>query len=265
MAPKHAYTAFLIQYVQDAGSQERLSVGVALECPTLGFVGCSVLKSVARISQAFPGTDTPALRRTLASIQAAVESTPVGRLRERLAAEVPAAFDSGLVLGHEVTGITADPSASLAALFERFAPKEDSGRTGRNDEDVWQDFARRLHGHVVPMIEVEAHGLLPHTFRHVWKNGVRNAIEALSLDHADDARKRAAKNAGIYRTLANANRDLKISLVVGTPRGADADHAAARAGIEILQQDLGHLVEIVPEDEAGELAARIVKEAHEFN
>lgn len=264
MNPKHAYSAFLIQYVHDAGSQERLSVGVALECAALKFVDCVTLTSVARISHAFPGTDTAALRRALATVRDAVKSMQVGPLRDRLAKEVPTIFDSGLVLGQEVRGITSDPQASLAALFQRFSPHEAGQKHGRTDDDVWKDFEALLRGRHVPMREVKVDGLLPHTFKHVWKNGVPNAVETLSLDRTEDLRKRAAKNAGLYRTLATSNPGLKISLLVGTPKDQGSHVVAAEAGIEILRQGLAELVEVVPERDAKVLADRIVTQAHEF-
>lgn len=263
---KHPFTARLIQYVHDAGSQERLNVGITLDCPALTFVGCRFASRLERISSAFPGADVVALKRVLAALRARLEALS-GSSAGILTSMLSGSFDSGVLMGDEIRGVTSDPESTLETLFARFdLSSRKEAQPGRSEDEVWKDFTTLLGSRVVPIRKQEVSGLLPWTFKHVWQNGHLNAIEVVSLDRADplDIKKRAAERVGIYRTLATSTAGLQISLLVGEPHDDGPRSAAARDGVAILQIQLEGLVEVVPEAKAPELASRLLSEAHEF-
>lgn len=259
-APMIPYRAVLIQYVHSAPWKERLNLGAALECADGSFADARFVHSVTRVSQAFEA-DARMLRERIGKLEAALRVSKPGELLSTLSMLLPPNFDAGLVVSAEIRGITDDPAATLASFVERFEPKEHA--RSRNDQDIWREFRTLLGGTEKLMQPREAAGLVPHTFKHVWRNGVLNAVETVSLDLHAKIRERAAESAGLYRTLAADNSDLKIALVVGTPRGAD-QRDDSEAALTILRGQLPSSVELVPEKDAPALAERIKREAHEF-
>ncbi len=127
------FTAVLIQYVHSAPWKERLNLGAALDCPGMGFAQVRFVHSVTRVSQAF-GADAHALKQRLALLRQKLADVPPGNLLKALSELLPPNFDAGVVIGHEMRGITDEPAAMLASLVERFEPREQVERDGLSAE-----------------------------------------------------------------------------------------------------------------------------------
>lgn len=274
---KLPFQAVAIRYVHDARVGEFLNVGVVLLCAEGRFAGARFLQQWGRVSTTFPGADLVLLRRIARAFEARCDEWGAGAngqqslqpIRElgALLDTVMRFDDSSLQVSPFITGVTADAQRTMAELFALYvgAGLGREERASRGDGDVWRDFAvNRLQApQLVARLQrrvVEA----PHyqlAFDHAWKNGAWNVAQPVSLDLVEPRtiREKATSWAGKLLTLRPSVRETSVFLLVGMPpAGSSAPvQEAAHDAVAILERTLAGEAQIVSEENADTLAAKI--------
>jgi hypothetical protein len=268
--------AVAVRFVADTRTDEFLNIGVVLFCPGRRYAGAKFLTSWARISQTFPTADLVHLRRLkrlfesacntwTASAQEPALFREIGSLRDLLASMV--AFDDATItFSNTISGITANPEATLAELFRLYGgqTEDEEVQLGRDDETVWNVLVQIAE----PML---VHALTPHTirsshyeqtFERCWRNGAWNAAQPLSFDMQDPQRIRdkALLWSSRIRELRPAENDTTVHFLVGLPEEHRPKEVrkAARDAFDILNDTIEKDdARIVPEAKARELVKRI--------
>ena len=271
-----ACSYYLVRYVPHAEREEFLNIGVVLFCPDRRYAGAKFLTSWARISQAFPTADLVHLRRLKRLFESACETwtasaqepalfREIGNLRDLLASML-ALDDATITFSNAISGITANPEATLAELFRLYGGEAEGEevQVGRDDETVWNVLVRLAQPELV-------HALTRHTirsshyeqiFERSWRNGAWNAAQPLSFDMQDPQRIRdkALLWSSRIRELRPAENDTTVHFLVGLPEEHRPKEVrkAARDAFDILNDTLGKDdARIVPEAKAGELVKKI--------
>jgi hypothetical protein len=138
--------AVAVRFVADTRTDEFLNIGVVLFCPDRRYAGAKFLTSWARISQAFPTADLVHLRRLKRLFESACETwtasaqepalfREIGNLRDLLASML-ALDDATITFSNAISGITANPEATLAELFRLYGGEAEGEevQVGRDDE-----------------------------------------------------------------------------------------------------------------------------------
>jgi hypothetical protein len=268
--------AVAVRFVADTRNEEFLNVGVVLLCPAHRYAGAKFLTSWGRISGAFPTADLVHLRRLKRLFESAcdawVASTSAPELFKgidslnALLRSIVALDDATIGFSKTISGVTANPEATLADLFRTYVGREDDEGIveGRDDETVWRELVKIARPEIV-------HALTRHTlrsshyeqvFERSWKNGAWNAAQPLSFDMREPQkiREKALLWVSKIRELRPAANDTTVHFLVGLPsekRPKDV-RAAARDAYDILADTVGRDdARVVPEAKVGELVKRI--------
>ncbi len=234
----HDYSYCFLRYRRDPEADEFANVGVALWAPEsrfLAFRGCSRFQ---RLTHFFGGLDRDGFRLLMAHVERWFEglaeqisgdllmSRFSGSVRE-LAAQVVPIDDGAVIWSPPRAGITADPVAELAYLYDRFIGNlnERSEERQRRDEiQVFREVYRKAlcNPDVAPkLVEHEVVApLAAHTFKYAWKNGVWNVYETLSFDllNADSIEQKAHTWFGRSVHLGHSADKPKIHYLLGKSR-----------------------------------------------
>jgi hypothetical protein len=268
--------AVAVRFVADTRTDEFLNIGVVLFCPDRRYAGAKFLTSWARISQAFPAADLVHLRRLKRLFESACETwtasaqepalfREIGNLRDLLASML-ALDDATITFSNAISGVTANPEATLAELFRLYGGETDDEEAlvGRDDETVWNVLVRLAQPELV-------HALTRHTirsshyeqiFERSWRNGAWNAAQPLSFDMQDPQRIRdkALLWSSRIRELRPAENDTTVHFLVGLPEEHRPKEVrkAARDAFDILNDTIEKDdARIVPEAKAAELVKKI--------
>jgi hypothetical protein len=268
--------AVAVRFVADTRTDEFLNIGVVLFSPVGQYAGAKFLSSWARISNAFPMSDLVHLRRLKRLFEKACEEWVARTQRPELFGAIDnlagllgsvLAFDDATIRFSEpISGVTANPEATLAELFHMYVGKDDDEGIveGRDDETVWREFVKLTTPEVV-------HALTRHTlrsshyeqvFERSWKNGAWNAAQPLSFDMRDpqSIREKALLWSSKIRELRPAENDTTVHFLVGLPHDNRPKEVrkAAQDAFDILsdtiKQDDGR---VLPESKAGDLVKKI--------
>jgi hypothetical protein len=276
MSSKTAYTYTVLRYVHDIGTGEFLNVGVALLAPECNFIDARCRTTYKRLRDVFPSLDGDSFRvrmrhvaREFKRLQAELEAEPSVQVTQpgvmAFAHAVLGADDSSLQWSPMGAGLSADPSATLEQLYERFVTAHEplAQVPRRQDEDVWKRFS----------LELEKRQVLPHfvtktiavdddqvEFKHAWKNGVWHCLAPVSFDLASavSIREKAHKWLGQLTSVAKAREEFKLYFLVAEPREIDL-RPAYESALSILAKSSVDQ-EVVPEAAAGELSERLAQE-----
>jgi hypothetical protein len=248
--------AVAVRFVADTRTDEFLNIGVVLFSPVGQYAGAKFLSSWARISNAFPMSDLVHLRRLKRLFEKACEEWVARTQRPELFGAI----------SEPISGVTANPEATLAELFHMYVGKDDDEGIveGRDDETVWREFVKLTTPEVV-------HALTRHTlrsshyeqvFERSWKNGAWNAAQPLSFDMRDpqSIREKALLWSSKIRELRPAENDTTVHFLVGLPHDNRPKEVrkAAQDAFDILsdtiKQDDGR---VLPESKAGDLVKKI--------
>ncbi len=151
--------AVAVRFVADTRTDEFLNIGVVLFCAARGYAGAKFLTSWARISSAFPTADLTHLRRLRRLFEKACDQWVAGARQPPLFREVEsldalltsvlALDDATITFSKPISGLTANPEATLAELFRLYVGKDkDEGicrwarRRGRVGRTRQTDHAR---------------------------------------------------------------------------------------------------------------------------
>lgn len=279
---KLPFQAVAVRYVHDVLTGEFLNVGTVLLCPGHHFVGARFIPQWSRVTAAFPAAELPQLRRMASSIETAcAQAMPSVQLPLSMDTDVTAFIgrvippdDASVQLSPVIRGITDDPQRTLQELHRRYAERylpEEATRAPRNENDVWQSFARRLAGRADLASSLTAYTLssprLPryqYEFERAWKNGKWNIAQPVSFDLIEPRaiREKATQWTGRVITLQPAEQDVQMTLLVGMPPDSVAApiREAAADALQILGQNLANEVQVLTEDRSDELAEKIVRD-----
>ncbi len=188
-----------------------------------------------------------------------------------LARRAMAADDSALQWSAVGSGLTGDPAATLARLFDRLVLRNDD-RTAvrrRPDEEIWRPIRDRLaerNVHVPFEPKVIAGALDSITFEHAWKNGSWHVYEPVSLDLGD----RDGIMDKTHRWLGHlaavqdgAQEPLKLHFILGAPQ--DPALASAYDKAVALFRSAALDPEVIRECESDDLVSRIEDEVRAHN
>jgi hypothetical protein len=196
---------------------------------------------------------SPALFREIESLDA-------------LLASVLAIDDATITFSKPISGLTANPEATLAELFRLYVGKDkDEGIVeGRDDEAVWgelvklttPDVIRALRHHKLRSSHYEQ------GFDRSWKNGTWNAAQPLSFDMRDplSIRDKALLWSSKVYELRPAEHDTLIHFLVGLPGDTRPKvvRDAARDAFDILYETISSdNARVLHESQAGELAKKM--------
>jgi hypothetical protein len=127
------YSYVTLRYVHDMTTREFVNVGVVVFSPDAKFVGAKVCAKSHRVQAMFPDVSVAHLANLLSHIQAQVEilRTNIGSdARTKSAAHLESLVtsilprdESSFQWGQVGGGTSADPRATLEALFQRFVMK----------------------------------------------------------------------------------------------------------------------------------------------
>jgi hypothetical protein len=271
----YSYTYCVLRYVHDTASGEFVNVGVVLYAPEQRYLSALCRTTYGRLSRIFPGVNAEHFKSLMRYIQAKLEEqgTRVGSelpLTEHsnvleFAHAILPRDDSSLQWSPAGSGRTDNPSQTLEHLYERLVMRYEERQPAavRSDEDIWRNFKRKLEErqvlqHFQPKkISVQDDDI---EFQYAWKNGVWHCLEPLSFDltAAESIREKAHRWLGQIASLQGTTDPFKVYLLIGAPQQEQLQPAFLKA-MSILRKIPGDK-EIVLEQEASDLAARIAKE-----
>lgn len=227
-----SFTFSVLQYRHDVWTGEGLNVGVALSCNDCGYLAFKGRSGRGRLARAFPGLDYQALRSAVVSLERFFDRHSSGfgllprpdSVRDLALRALPADESSSLVWLPSGSGLTADPAAEHARIFERMVMRyeSESGRDVRTDEMVFETVRRKLQRAELYQ-KFEAHTVVSEfsrvTFDHSFRNGVWHCVQPVSLDSADADRMqaKAARWAGLMQSLQGV-QGIKPYFVTGRPQ-----------------------------------------------
>lgn len=279
---KEPFEAVVVRYAHDARVGEALNLGVVI-VPRVGAPACEFLQSFSRITGAFPGADSVAIRRVTKAIERVVIEAATAQQELALVREASAAglvrralhiSDEGIVLSHPVSGLTSDASRTARELFALYVGSDDNvgdARPTRDDADVWRQFAQTLDQEAVRAVQhkqtIRAKRL-ELVFEQSWRNGRLNVLQPLSFDMADANRisVKAQRWVGGLFAAKEALEDTGVYFLVGLPdEGASQElRQAAADAFEMLSESLaGALpegVHVVSERDREKLARKIAED-----
>lgn len=269
------YTYTILRYVHDTVTGEFVNVGVALFAPQAQYASALCRTTYGRLTNAFPGMDGEAFKKTMRFVQARLEELGE-RLTElpleeppktilELAHQVLPHDDSSLQWSPMGSGLTANPSQALEKLFDRMVQSYDDrkAKETRTDEDVWRNYKRTLEERKVlkylqpKKIAVEGDEI---EFGYAWKNGVWHCLEPISLDlsQADSIREKAHRWLGQIMSVKDASEPFKVYLLLGEPQNREL-RGAFNSAVSILRK-IPVENQIISEDEADAFSQRLAKE-----
>jgi hypothetical protein len=276
MTGKHQYSYVILRYVHDVLTSEFINVGVVMLVPSQGRVIAKTRHTIARLRGVFPDLDRIAFTAMMANIRRGFRriakhktKTPLFNSEEALSSIIREAVpidDSSLQWSPLGAGITDNPQATFADLYERFVARYDTrAKHRRTDDEIWRPVLIKLEERKLArnLTETVIAGSLDDvTFKHAWKNGQWNVYEPVSFDLADeDGIKRKAREWLGHLAAVVDDGDVepfKPHFLVGAPTDARLDGAYQTAK-EILRRAPND-PEIFEEGQIDDLVAQIENE-----
>lgn len=266
---------FLIRIAPDPIRNESLNIGVALYDPAGGFVGIRLVRDFQRIRCLFPGfdaADLAGLEEDLAQ-RLAAPGDPRWLSRNYLLEWAQECFANALQLTSPNAVLTRDPVAELEELYRRYAappaPVADTARAGgprrlvlQRLQQVFEEerlLARlRRNQRIADLIADRD----PFRFDFYYKpNGVHHFIQAVALGGSDAGIKELSFTAGRLQRLLRPTGGVDITAVIDAAEEGQRDEVtAARLFHEELLRGAG--IQLVPVDQARELAGRVKHDLH---
>jgi hypothetical protein len=273
MTTRAPYSYVLLRYRHDPLAGEFANVGVIVHQPSSRFLDAKIRHTLGRLSAMFPDIDGEALRSSLRAIERELKHRAESQSGDLLTSlndagsfgrQILPADDSSFVWGPVGSGMTSDPTESLASLYERFVARYDERpRPHRDDAAVWRPvrdrltelkLADRLQQKTIasPFDRVE--------FDHAWKNGEWHCFQPLSFDLANEEniREKARRWAGQMLALKDATEPFKPYFFVGLPSDRSLDDAF-RAALNILKLS-PFSPEVIEETRIEDLVRQIARE-----
>jgi hypothetical protein len=264
---------FLIRIAPDPVRNEYLNIGVALYEPQSQFVAVRLISDFQRIRCLFPSFDPADL--------AGLEEDLIRRLsapgavrwlsREYLLELAQESFAHALQLTPPNAVLTRDPATEVEELFRRYAAppqalSREAVRLGprrrvlRRLQQIFEQ--ERLKDHLRHNLRVSDLVPDPDPFRfdYYYKpNGVHHFIQALALGGSDADIRELGFTTGRLQRLLPSGLEVTAVIDVAEP-GTRSEVLAARSFHEELLREAG--IQLVPLDQAHELAARIRQHLH---
>ncbi len=264
---------FLIRIAPDPIRNEYLNIGVALYDPQGSFAAVRLISDFRRVRCLFPAFDPVDLKGLEEDLiqRLTASSTERWLSREYLLEWAQECFAHTLQLTPPSAVLTRDPAAELEHLFHRYAapPHAPSAETQRLSprrmvlRRLQQIFDQeRLTKHLRPGLHVSELVSDPDPFRfdYYYKpNGVHHFIQALALGGSDaDIRELGFTTGRLHRLLPSG---LEVTAVVDVAEPDTRNEIlSARSFHEELLREAG--IQLVPLDQAHELAARVRQHLH---
>lgn len=264
------YSFCFLRYFHEPLSGEFANIGVLVWAPRRQYLGFEATNRYARLSRFFGGFESgdylnlvSRLRtrfRQLADNYADADGFLPMEAREESAREVALRVvphdSAALQWSMSGGGLTEDPEAELADLFQRHIARhdEEERKSGRNADEVYRQVYRKAFQTPVVRRNLREHHveapLAEHTFPQAWQNGRWNVYETLSFDLMDTEWiwSKAHRWESMTRYLKEAE-DLSITYLLGSPQGRN-EKAYGTAKL-LLEKANAQLVE---ENEAEEFA-----------
>jgi len=232
------YRYTIIRYCHDRRTEEFVNVGVILESPDMGYLGCKVSSSYSRLTKFFPGAKSAQIRTALKSLERKIQLRAAsltqrpgdmfkhGRsyIRE-IWTELFPRDDSAINFTELKAGISAWPERDLKRIFDQAVVVYNikSDKDSRSDDEVWRSiepvFAKRLP--VKNFVEHAVHSFLSeYTFEHSIRNGRWHCVEPISIDlvSAENIRSKVQKIYGAMALINSAASDVNVYFVLSDPR-----------------------------------------------
>lgn len=266
---KFSYT--LLQYRHDAATGEFVNLGIVLYSHTDNELHFKFVTSASRITNFFPGSRAPHIRRVINSINNALSSISKrnGLLDFKgdnnaltMACNVLPQDDSAFQWSALKSGVTNNASRKTEALFNMFASRylEKSARDRVTEGDIWRNFKSSLpNQHIVDnfinkTISVSDDSI---EFDHAWKNGIWHCIEPLSFDltSPDRIKDKAHRWLGQIASVASTNDKFKVYFLLGNPNNKELEDAYLSAQ-QILRKSPAE-VELIGPDKYQEFGKAI--------
>jgi hypothetical protein len=273
MTTRTPYSYVLLRYRHDPLAGEFANVGVIVHQPSSRFLDAKIRHTLGRLSAMFPDIDGEALRSSLRAIERELKHRAESQGGDLLTSlkdagsfgrQMLPADDSSFVWGPVGSGMTSDPTESLAGLYERFVARcDERPRPHRDDAAVWRPVRDRL-------AELKlADRLQPKTiaspfdrveFDHAWKNGEWHCFQPLSFDLANEEtiREKARRWAGQMLALKEATEPFKPYFFVGSPNDRALEDAY-KAALNILKLS-PFSPEVIEETRIEDLIRQIARE-----
>ena len=267
---KQPYTYTVLRYVHDVGTGEFANVGVVLTSPGARFVDAILRPTHGRLSKMFPGMNGDHFRQVVKHLQARFDELATRVSEEMDLGEIPA---NALELAHSViaaddssfqwspmgSGLAADLSATLEAVYQRMVEcySDKLKAESRSDEMVWRSFKKgfeekkvlsRLHPKTIAVAYDEV------SFDHAWKNHQWHCLETVSFDlmQPQSIKDKAYSWLGRMTNIRDAQEKFRLYYLVGEPHHESSRHAFEQALNVLHKTPVPH--EIVREHEAASFA-----------
>jgi hypothetical protein len=270
-----AYQFCVLRYVHDTATQEFVNVGVALFAPETGFLRARCTESYARVSGMFAKVDGAQFRQIVRYIQTQVEvmgkrlesSLPFEKSPslESILAQILPVDDSAFQFSRAGTGLSPDPSRTLAELFHRQVEGYSPGElTRRSDDDVWRVFREPLDRVLVTPRLKPKRIVAPdfeYEFQRSWKNEIWRVYEPVSFDLVEETSilDKANRWFGRASCLRESREKFRMYFLLGEPNSAGMRSAFTKAQniLHKIPGDKDFILESQRESFASELASEI--------
>ncbi len=273
MTKHDVYTYTILRYVHDVMLGEFVNVGLVVQ--GIGGVKARMLTRSSRVANVFPGLDAKSFKSSIKSIGLAIAANAIAEETAGMFQTTPDALafarralvsdDSSFQWSPLGSGISVDLSATLDQLYDRFVARyEKQTAQRRGDAEIWKPIRKQLEELNVAdkFTEQTFRGAVDEfTMDHAWKNGRWHAIEAYSLDLADDTevKQKARTIRGHLDSLHDGfTEDLSLNLILGVPANLQLSEAF-NVAIKILQ-GADFKPNVVVESEAPALVEQLARE-----
>ncbi|HSK75096.1 MAG TPA: DUF3037 domain-containing protein [Thermoanaerobaculia bacterium] len=271
---KAPYTYTVLRYVHDVATGEFANVGVLVYSPDFEYLEIRCSKTYGRISQFFSTLNGKFLRLLLRHLDSSAGQLqkkifmhprlePLPKDAAACARRLLPPDDSSIQFSELGVGLTSDPAADLAFLYERYVERYASkpSRATRMDDDILPILKSSLaqrRVYLEPKV-IEAPNY-KHEFPLAWKNGMWNTCDAVSFDlsSGSDILEKANRWLGRAHTLRESSELFKLVLFLGQPRQEELWPSFQKA--ENILNTMPGPFELVREDEANSFAEEVEKE-----
>ena len=269
----------ILRYMHDVGAGESLNIGVVIYCKEASYLDVRINHRIKRLSDAFATFNGDQYRRVVAQFERFIEQKAEAMRRnnepdvllpsedkpenlERLLRSIWFDPDVSYQYSGILPGVSDDFESDIDNLYYRFVlmQSEENRRQKRDDETVWQVYQDSLRREKISSVLTERSfpvGEFDFRFKHTFRNGSWQVLEAVSLDYAEKAgiRNRVAKLLGDTKLLAVGSDLGKVYLLLGKPSNPDYMGAYQNALRYLASMELPH--QIIEEDHADEFAKEL--------
>lgn len=264
---------FLIRIAPDPVRNEYLNIGVALYEPQSKFVAVRLISDFQRVRCLFPSFDPADLIGLEEDLVQRLSAPGAARWlsREYLLELAQESFAHALQLTPPNAVLTRDPATEVEELFRRYAaPPQALSREAarlsprrrvlRRLQQIFEQ--ERLKDHLRHNLRVSEIVPDPDPFRfdYYYKpNGVHHFIQALALGGSDADIRELGFTTGRLQRLLPSGLEVTAVIDVAEP-DTRSEVLSARSFHEELLREAG--IQLVPLDQAHELAARVRQHLH---